>query len=208
MKYIRYILWSLVLIAFVGFIVMNLPTKQSGDDTPNTMSIAGFNKGEHFTLTDHQGTTFDSRTSLKDGEYGLIFFGFTHCPVICPTELQKFASTMDMLPNDVADKVHPLFITIDPERDTVELMQNYVPLFHEKIVGLTGDVKNVHKVLDNWKVFYTKVNDPTLNEYTMDHSTYSYVVDKDMNILALYRMKTTDADIARSLTEIIQSRSK
>jgi len=202
MKYIRYTLWAFVALAFVGFVMINLPKKDTTDETP-IMPLAGFNKGEHFTLQTHMGKIFSSDSEIKDGNYALLFFGFTHCPVICPTELQKFAEIMDVLPQETANKITPLFITIDPERDTVDVIQEYVPLFHEDIIGLTGSVKGVHKVLDDWKVFYTKVNDPQFTEYTMDHSTYAYLVDHNMNIKALFRMKNTSDQITTHIQKIV-----
>ena len=202
MKYLRYTLWAFVGLAFVVFIALNLPQKEK--DNSNFMPIAGFNQGKHFVLTAHNGETFDSQAEITEGEFSLIFFGFTHCPVICPTELQKMAQVIDDLPQDISNKTTPLFITVDPERDNVEALQQYVPLFHERIIGLTGDVETVHNVLDNWKVFYTKVNDPQFTEYTMDHSTYAYLVNHEMQIMALYRMKDTAEQLVTSISKIVQ----
>ncbi len=203
MKKFQYALWVSVAVAFVGFIVIALPKKEGAPSSH--MPIAGFNKGAHFVLKDHNGKEFNSDVEITDGNYALIFFGFTHCPVICPTELQKFAQIMDDLPADVAAKIQPLFITIDPERDTVDVLKNYVPMFHPSILGLTGAVENVHKALNEWKVFYTKVDDPQYSEYTMDHSTYAYLVDSDMNIKALFRMKNSSDDIVDYLSSMIKS---
>lgn len=202
MKKLQIILWGAVGIAMIGFIAMSLPKKNN--KLPEIMPIAGFNKGVHFTLIAHTGQPFNTKTELQKDEYALIFFGFTHCPVICPTELQKFSSIMDGLPDKIADKIHPLFVTIDPERDDVSALQSYVPMFHEKIIGLSGDVGVVHQVLNDWKVYFTKVDDPAYTEYTMDHSTYSYLVDSDMNILAIYRMKNTDTQIIDHIQKIVK----
>lgn len=203
MKYIRYLLWAFVAVAFTGFIVLNLPKKEVIEDTP-IMPLAGFNQGSHFTLQTHKGKIFSSDVEIKEGDYALIFFGFTHCPVICPTELQKFADIIDGLSTDTTNRITPLFITIDPERDTVDVIQEYVPLFHERIIGLTGSVGGVHKVLDDWKIFYTKVDDPQFTEYTMDHSTYAYFVDHNMSIKALFRMNNTPEQIIDHIEKIVQ----
>jgi protein SCO1/2 len=168
------------------------------------MPLAGFNQGSHFTLTDHNGDVFNSDDKIADDHYAMIFFGFTHCPVICPTELQKFSEIMDGLPTNIADKIHPLFITIDPERDTVKVLKDYVPLFHPSIVGLTGDVKAVQETLKSWKVFYSKVDDPQFTEYTMDHSTYAYLVDHNMTIKSLFRMKNTSDEIIDNLSKTLK----
>lgn len=202
MKSFRRVLWIAVGLAFVLFIVLNLPKKQAG--SPIIQPVAGFNKGTHFSLTDHHGNNFNSKEMIDEGHYGLIFFGFTHCPVICPTELQKVAIIMDDLPSTIVDKINPLFITIDPERDTVDTLKNYIPLFHPSIIGLTGSIMNVRKTLDHWKVFYKKVNDPDLTEYTMDHSTYIYLVDHTMTIKALFRTTNTPEDISHHIQTLIE----
>jgi len=203
MKNIRYALWGIVAVAFIVFIAISLPRKDGQNESPIT-PLAGFNQGAHFTLIDHNGSVFNSGDEINEGEYGLIFFGFTHCPVICPTELQKFAVIMDELRPETASKIHPLFITIDPERDTVDAMQSYVPMFHEDILGLTGNTANIHRVLDDWKVFYSKVNDPQFTEYTMDHSTYAYFVNSDMKILGLFKMQNTPDQIVDYIEKMVR----
>jgi protein SCO1/2 len=203
MKNVRYVLWALVALAFIGFIILNLPKKEVAE-VSEIMPVAGFNQGSHFTLTDQNGDIFNSEVEIAEGEYALIFFGFTHCPVICPTELQKMAVVLDALPDDIAGRITPIFITVDPERDTVGAMQAYVPLFHDRIIGLTGDVETVHNVLNDWKVFYTKVDDPQFTEYTMDHSTYAYLADHNMQIVAIYRMKNTADQIVDNIQNIVR----
>ena len=201
MKHMRIILWVLVAIAFAGFIVLSLPKKEETSPI-STTPLAGFNQGDHFTLIDQDGNQWNSDIQIKEGEYALIFFGFTHCPVICPTELQKFAVVMDILPQETANKINPVFITVDPERDTPDIMREYVPMFHPEIIGLSGQPADVENILDAWKVYYTKVEDPQFTEYTMDHSTYSYLVDHNMKILSLFRMQATAEDIAKKVSTI------
>lgn len=202
MKHIRYTLWGVVTIVAIAFIAMNLP--QGNNDTkPTYMPPAGYNKGHHFTLTGHNGAPFNSDVEIADGAYALIFFGFTHCPAICPTELQKFAVAMDSLPQKTAAKITPLFITIDPDRDNVEALNTYVPQFHPSIIGLTGNQDAIKTTLRNWKVYAAKVNDPQYTEYTMDHSTYSYLVDSDMNILALFRLADNSDKITGAIQKIV-----
>jgi protein SCO1/2 len=203
MKNLRFVLWGAVALAFIGFIIISLPKKDTTSSSI-AMPLAGFNQGSHFTLTDHNGDVFNSDDKIADDHYAMIFFGFTHCPVICPTELQKFSEIMDGLPTNIADKIHPLFITIDPERDTVKVLKDYVPLFHPSIVGLTGDVKAVQETLKSWKVFYSKVDDPQFTEYTMDHSTYAYLVDHNMTIKSLFRMKNTSDEIIDNLSKTLK----
>lgn len=207
MKQIRYILWAAAIIALATFFIRSLPSMDSNDSTvAGFMAPAGYNKGTHFTLTSHTGEPFDTKTDIQD--FALVFFGFTHCPAICPTELQKMAVVLDSLDEDTKAKLTPIFITIDPERDTVDVMQSYIPQFHEDIIGLTGNVADIQAVLDGWKVYAAKVNDPQFSEYTMDHSTYSYLVDKDMNIKALFRLKTSAAEITTAIESIMDQSSE
>lgn len=207
MKNIRIILWGVVAVSVLGFIFLGLPKKHenSNSHAVSIQPVAGFDRGSHFALTTQTGEEFNTQSDIPENGYALIFFGFTHCPVICPTELQKFAEVMDILPEDTASKISPLFITIDPERDSVDVMRGYVPLFHPSIVGLTGNVENVHAILNEWKVYFAKVDDPSMSSYTMDHSTYSYLVDHDMRILAMFRMNATAENIAEQIAEIAAS---
>lgn len=204
MKKMRYILWVLVIAGLVGFIFLSLPKNNDSSDNRQTfMPPTGYTQGNHFTLTTHEGDIINTNTEIAEGNYGLLFFGFTHCPTICPTELQKFATVMDSLPSETAARITPLFITIDPQRDTVDAMQSYVPQFHPDIIGLTGTQDQIDPILKDWKVYAARVDDPQYSDYTMDHSTYSYLVDHNMNILALFRLQTTSDEITQTITKII-----
>lgn len=196
-------LWGMVTVVAIAFIALSLP-QDKNIEPPTYMPPAGYNKGQHFILIDQNGDSYNSDDKIADGDYALIFFGFTNCPAICPTELQKFAFVMDELPIDLAKKITPLFITIDPERDTVESLNTYVPQFHPSIIGLTGDNDTIKQTLDDWKVYAAKVDDPQFTEYTMDHSTYSYLVDDDMNILALFRLADSGEKITSTIQNIVQ----
>jgi protein SCO1/2 len=164
--------------------------------------IAGLNIGGPFNLTDHTGTEVTEKT--YDGDYKLIYFGFTYCPAICPTELQKISRVMSGLEKsnpDAAEQIQPLFITIDPERDTVPVMQEYVRLFHPRLIGLTGTVPQIDFVKKRYRVFANKVEDGTQNDYTMDHSSFIYLMSPDDTLLGMYRTSDTADDI---YTDIIK----
>lgn len=205
MKKIRIALWGLIAFAAVIFVLVALPQKHGDSGSAVGEPIAGFNQGADFTLTDQDGNSFDTRTAITAGRYGLLFFGFTHCPAICPTELQKMATVMDALSPNTAKKVTPIFITIDPERDTVAAMKNYVPQFHPAIKGLTGSPTTIKDVLAAWKIYAAKVEDPQFSDYTMDHSTYSYLIDSDMRIIGLYRLQTTAEEITVHIEKAIKN---
>ncbi|HEY9163120.1 MAG TPA: SCO family protein, partial [Magnetovibrio sp.] len=131
--------------------------------------------GGPFTLTDSTG----KRVTDKDfqGKYMLIYFGYTFCPDVCPTSLSIMAEALDALTPEQLAKVTPVFVTVDPERDTPEVMAAYVPNFHPKLVGLTGTLEEVKAAARGYKAYYAKVNeaDPDGN-YTMDHSSITYLM--------------------------------
>lgn len=125
-----------------------------------------------FHLTDHTGKP----RSLPDfrGKVVVLFFGYTHCPDVCPTTLAGLSQTMRLLGTD-AQKIQVLFVTIDPERDTQDLLAKFVPAFDPSFIGLYGDAKATKEAADNFRADYRK--HPGKSGYTMDHSTFMYVID-------------------------------
>ena len=159
--------------------------KGSRDITP----VAGVSIGGAYDLIDHNGAP---RTDADfTGQYKLIYFGFTYCPAICPTELQKISAVMAKLPAETAANIQPLFITIDPERDTVEAIKDYLSLFHEKFIGLTGSKDQIDAAKKAYRVYARAVQDDTMGDYTMDHSSYIYFMSPDDKLLGMYRIKDT-----------------
>jgi protein SCO1/2 len=133
--------------------------------------------GGPFTLVDASGKTVTDQNFR--GRYMLIFFGFTHCPDICPAELQVMAAALDQL-GDKAKKVVPIFITLDPERDTPEAVGAYVKNFSPNIVGLTGSMDAISAAAKAYRVSFSKFQDPTGGEnYTIDHSALAYLMGTD-----------------------------
>lgn len=140
--------------------------------------------GGAFALTDQTGRT---RTDADfRGQIMLVYFGFTYCPDICPTDLQQIGLAMDQLGAD-AKSVQPLFVTLDPERDTVANLAQYVPLFHPKLLGLTGSVADVMKAADAYRVYYKRVSTGSKpDDYTVDHSAFIYLIDRDGKYLGFF----------------------
>jgi protein SCO1/2 len=133
--------------------------------------------GGPFTLTDHTGKRV-SDTDFR-GRNMLLFFGFTYCPDVCPTALQVMAGVMDKL-GAKADRIQPIFISVDPERDTPEQMAQYVASFHPKLIGLTGTKEEIEKVMKEYRVYAQKVEDAKSTAgYTMNHSTIIYLMGPD-----------------------------
>jgi len=130
-----------------------------------------------YALTDHTGRTVTADDF--DGRWQLVFFGFTHCPDICPTTLAYMAQVMDELGPDAA-QVTPIFITVDPARDTPEVMAAYVEAFHPRMVGLTGTEAQVAEAARNFRVWYERAEDASAPDgYTMAHAGHIYVMAPD-----------------------------
>ena len=123
-------------------------------------AIAGMRVGGPFTLINQDGKTV-TQDDYK-GRYLFVYFGFTFCPAICPTELHKMSEVLKGLDEQSRQKIQPLFVTVDPERDTVTVMKNYISLFHEDFQGLTGTTEQVKDMTRAWKVFASKSGDNSL----------------------------------------------
>ena len=137
--------------------------------------VAGANFAKDFQLTDHQG----SKRTLADfkGKVVVLFFGYIHCPDICPTTLTELAAVIDRLGPD-ADKVQVLFVTLDPERDTPEILAKFVTAFNPKFTGLYGSTQETAKTAQEYKLTYTKQAGKTAADYTLDHSSGTYIYDQ------------------------------
>jgi protein SCO1/2 len=139
--------------------------------------------GGPFELVDHTGTT---RTDAEfRGKLLLIYFGFTYCPDICPTDLQAMSLAVDQL-GSAGDAVQPLFITLDPERDTREHLADYVPMFHPRLLGLTGTPAAIREVASAYKVYHAKVQTGGRSDYTIDHSGFIYLVGRNGKYLGFF----------------------
>ena len=146
----------------------------SGPPFKNT-DITGADYGKDFTLNDQNGRT----RTLADfrGKVVVVFFGYTRCPDVCPTTLAELKVAKEQLGEDGA-RLQVLFITVDPERDTREVLANYVPAFDPSFLGLYGDAAATARVAKEFKVFYRKAPGKTPGSYSMDHTAGSYVFDR------------------------------
>jgi protein SCO1/2 len=158
----------------------------SGSGTLQAAAIGG-----PFQLTDQDGQPFSDR-DLK-GKPFLVFFGFTHCPDVCPTTLFEISEIMRSMGRE-ADGTAALFVSVDPERDTPEAMRDYMASFDPHVHGLTGDAAALAAVAKAYRVYYKKV--PLEGgDYTMDHTAIVYLMDKDGRFVSPFNMKRT-AEVA------------
>lgn len=153
--------------------------------------------GGPFELTDHTGRTRTERDFR--GQLMLVYFGFTYCPDVCPTDLQSIGLALDKLGSGAAS-VQPLFVTVDPERDTAEHLAEYVKMFHPRLIGLTGNADAVRKAADAYKVYYAKVDLAKDGGYTVDHTAFVYLMDRNGNYLGFFPPGTS----ADRMVEIIR----
>ena len=140
----------------------------------NGVDVTGSDIGPDFRLTDHNG----KERTLADfrGKAVALFFGYTHCPDVCPTTLSDLAGAMKILGAD-AGRVQVLFVTVDPKRDTPELLKNYVPAFNPGFLGLYGDAAATAKVTKDFKIYAAERPGATAQSYTVDHSAQTLVFD-------------------------------
>lgn len=148
--------------------------------------------GGNFELTDQNGQLFNSNR-LK-GKFSVIYFGFTYCPDICPTTLQKLTDVIETLDKYKID-VTPVFITIDPQRDKPELLKEYLGHFHPKFIGLSGTEEQIKKVADLFKVYYAEATTGDKEHYMMDHSSFVYLMDKKGHYLKLFYLDSSAKEI-------------
>jgi protein SCO1/2 len=151
--------------------------------------------GGPFQLTDQGGQGVTDQ-NLK-GRPTLIFFGFTHCPDVCPTSLFEISEVLRAMGKD-ADRVNAWFVSVDPERDTAAAMKDYLSSFDPHLKGLTGNPEAVTKVLTAYRVYARKV--PLKDgDYTMDHTALIYLMDKDGRFVAPFNLKRSPEDAAADL---------
>ena len=158
--------------------------------------------GGPFELTAHTG----ARVSDKDfeGKYLLIFFGYTYCPDVCPAELQVISAALDYL-GDKGKNIQPIFITIDPERDTPEALSKYMPNFHPRYLGLTGSPKEIERVAKAYRVYYAKAKETGDGDYLMDHSSIIYLMDRQGTFLKHFSYGTDAKQLAERIAAAIDS---
>ncbi len=138
---------------------------------------AGSSIGIPFTLTDHDGRSITEKALT--GQPSAVFFGFTHCPEVCPTTLYELSVWFEALGDD-GDDLQAYFITVDPQRDTPQVMKSYVENFTDRITGITGDPETVERVARAWNIYWKKVPLDD-GDYTMDHTASIFLVDAEGN---------------------------
>ena len=186
------------------FVLLALLLAACSPEAPKFRStdITGADFGKELTLTGHDGkprTLADFR-----GKAVVLFFGYTHCPDICPTTLVEMAGVMKKLGKDAA-RVQVVFVTVDPERDTPEVLGKYVPAFDAGFLGMSGDAAATQRAAQEFKIFYEKRAGSTPSAYTVDHSGQSYVIDPQGRMRLFVRHDRISQDLAGDLRTLLKN---
>ncbi len=190
----------LIMLGFLagGVSALGLYMLQNTNSGPKQVSSGKALIGGPFTLTEHTGRRV-TEADFK-GRFTLVYFGYTFCPDVCPAELQVISAALDELGKE-AEKVTPVFITIDPQRDTVEQMKEYVGNFHKSLVGLTGSLEEVRAVAKAYRIYYARSKDDSSTDYLMDHSSIVYLMSPEGEYLAHFAYGTGVEKMAKGIAK-------
>lgn len=211
LKSVQVALWIIVVLAAgaLGFLVVDNQRQQSQLQTPQGQGAAlqGMGApvatvGGPFVLTDEDGRRFDSRSIA--GQPYAVFFGFTHCPDVCPTSMLEIATILRDA-GQVAQDFRVYFITVDPERDTPELLKVYTDSFDPRIIGLTGSVEEIAAVARAHRAFYRRVSTGG-ESYTMDHTASVYLMDGQARFVGTIAYQEDHATAVAKLRRLIAGR--
>lgn len=164
---------------------------------------AGPQIGGDFQLVDHEGRRVTAASYA--GRHMLVFFGFTHCPDVCPLALGEVSVALDALGPEAASKVQPLFVSVDPERDTPAILKDYVAAFDDRITGLTGTPEEIAAAARAYRVYYKKVPVEGALGYTMDHSAFVYLMGPDGRLEAFFTHETKGEAMAKKIRGFLAS---
>ncbi len=153
--------------------------------------------GGPFTLVDQHGEKVTDQDFA--GRFMLVYFGYTYCPDVCPLSLSNMVQGIGLLEPEQADKVVPIFITVDPERDTVAQMAEYAPLFDPGLVALTGSAEQIKQAAKAYRVYYSKVENGSSSDYLMDHSAFIYLMGPDGRYRRHFGHDASPEDIAKAI---------
>ncbi|NCS64852.1 MAG: hypothetical protein COS39_07725 [Hydrogenophilales bacterium CG03_land_8_20_14_0_80_62_28] len=191
-----------LVVAFILGLAMLAGCGPAKRDDFKATDITGADFGRHLELTDHNGV----KRSLSDfkGKLVVLFFGYTYCPDVCPTTLSDVASALKSMPPADARQVQALFVTVDPERDTPEMLKEYVPYFHPTFLGLYGTPAETAMAAKEFRIFYKKHAEPGATSYLVDHTAGSYVLDRTGHLRLYQPFGQPPPDMAHDLTLLLR----
>ena len=186
----RFIFLALIVVGVVGIAAKTIPGFQQFlfQQQQTKMSNGGeMPIGGPFHMIDQNGQVFTEANLLN--KYTLLFFGYTHCPDVCPTSLAQMADVYSKLPTVAQKKLQVVFVTVDPQRDTPKLMKEYLANFNPNFIGLSGTAPELKSMAKEYLVYYAKNPDSDPEHYLMDHSAYYYLMGPDGKYVTHYSHK-------------------
>lgn len=185
-----------VLLVAVGAVAL-MPLVMAPAEPPRPVATGEALIGGPFELVDQHGRTVTDQDFA--GRHMLVFFGFTYCPDFCPMSLDVMTRALELLPEDEAARIVPIFITLDPERDDVEQMRSYAALFYDDLVALTGTREAIDAAASAYRVYHAKVELDAGADYTIDHSTFTYLMGPDGRYLTHFGHDASPEEMAERL---------
>lgn len=189
----------IILITLSGFLIW-----QSYMNNPNRTSepTAKISLGGDFRLLGHDNKYYDSKDYR--GKFMLVYFGYTYCPDVCPAELSKISNILNKLEEKHKNHIVAFFITIDPYRDTMNKLQNYMNEF-PNIIGLTGTEEEIHNISNDYKIYKNKLDENDKEYYLIDHSTFIYLMSPNGKFLHHYTINDSSETILNSITNYLKN---
>ncbi|KIJ07229.1 hypothetical protein PAXINDRAFT_19573 [Paxillus involutus ATCC 200175] len=170
-------------------------------------SVGRAHVGGPFTLTTHDGKPFSDKDML--GKWNFVYFGFTNCPDICPAELDKVGAVMTSLESEYGEIFQPMFISVDPARDTTSQMKTYLADFHPRIIGLRGDYGSTKFICKAYRVYFSTPPDADSNgDYLVDHSIYVYFMDPDGKFVEAFGQSSTPEEVVKRVKKEVEEWEK
>lgn len=170
------------------------------DETPSAAENSRALIGGEFELINHNNEVVTDKDFL--GKYMIVYFGYTYCPDVCPMDLQIMADALRYLDTDDLQMLNPVFVSIDPERDTPDVMAEYISFFHDDLIGLTGSPEQVDTIKKAYRVYAAKADDS--EDYLVDHTAYTYLMDKEGKLLQHFNHGEDPEDMAAKMAALIQ----
>ena len=181
----------------VSGIIFAISTPAVADTATSKVTTGG-----RFILRTHLGEVVTDQDF--SGKFMLVYFGYTYCPDVCPTSLLVMTQALNLIKKD-AEYIQPLFITIDPQRDTMRVMKDYVDAFHPSIIGLTGSDASINSIVKKYRVVAEKHSEDGADkdDYSMDHTAAIFLMGPDGTYLMRFPYTTTGKQMAKKLKELV-----
>ncbi len=194
------VLLTVSLIAYAQYVKSQ---KLSGGTAGINDLLVSSQIGGGFELINHDGDTVTDKD--YSDKFKLIYFGFTYCPTICPTELQKMLLALEEIDSAHISKIYPIFVSVDPERDTPDVLKEYVALFSPNLIGLTGSQEQIDAIKKTYKVYASKVKTDEMSDYTVDHSSFTYLMSPDNKLIGIFKINDDATKMGAEITRIINA---